>query len=142
MQKKLFHAFATVATGVVAALSLMPAQAAHANHVLTVCDNGNTSGTVPYRLVPLPGGIGTVEVHVGTAEDSWVSYNGPGTPLDTLVGIDLNTLSLADNMTFCLRAPIVGSYTVTVNVIGLDVEICSWAGEPGHGAIPTCTKVV
>lgn len=131
--KRLLRGSLAVLAGLALTTAALPSGPAYADHIMTLCDNIDPGTTVYHDEVAIPFGLGVVEIHLTTSQDTYVSYDGPGTPLDTLVGADLGTISLAEPVAVCLRAPVVGNWHVMVDVIGLQVRVCAWQGEPGHG---------
>jgi hypothetical protein len=109
-----------------AAAVLLPGAAAQAATNITPCDN---EPSAPLAIV-LPGGLGTVNINLALSQDNYVQYDGPGTPLDTEVGADIQSISLADQDTVCVLLPVVGGVEVSVNVITLHVEVCFFSGQP------------
>lgn len=113
-----------------AAAALLTGSPAHAE-AFGPCDNADATGAVivPETPTVLPGGIGTIYVRIST-QDSYVKYDGPGDAFDTLVGVDLQDLSLAQDTAVCVYLPVVGGLVVLVNVVDLRVQVCTQTGRP------------
>jgi hypothetical protein len=116
-----------------ACAALLPIAGAQATtSPMSPCDNEVNGPT----NVLLPGGLGNIEIQLGDHDDVFVQYDGPGTPLDTLVGADVQTISLADYSAVCVVLPVAGGVMVAVNVVGLDVDVCTYNGQPY--SVPNC----
>lgn len=125
-----------LAVAAVAAASFCVAGAvpAQANHILSVCDSGDT-GTVIYDSGEDVVLGGTLHVVVGTGE-VYVRYG------DALVGVD------TDPLTVCVAA-LGASEHLSLNLdapagyVGVGLQHCSWSGFPAHtGSDVDCTWVV
>jgi hypothetical protein len=127
--KRFLRRAAMLTAATTACAALLPvagAQAAPLNW--SPCDNEVQAS--PNTVVVLPGGLGYIEIQLGTSEDVFVRYDGPGTPLDVIAGADLQTISLDQNTAVCFALPGWVGVEVTVNVVNLLVEACTYSGEP------------
>lgn len=116
-----------------ACIAMLPVAASHAvlgPMNMSPCDNIDSSAPrILNTSIPLPGGIGTLDVLIQLGQDNYVRYDGPGTAFDTLVGADLQTISLADNTAVCVVLPTSTGVVFTVNPINLFVEVCVLTGQ-------------
>jgi hypothetical protein len=125
--KRLFRRGAMLFAATLTAAAMMPVAGAQAwIDNITPCDNEPSTPTVYI----LPGNLGTVSIDLSLEQDNYVQYDGPGTPLDTEVGVDVQTISLAEQDTVCVLLPVVGGLEISVNVVTLHVEVCFFSGQP------------
>lgn len=116
---------------VAAPMTAAPAHAAY--HIQTLCDNIDPGVTLYDDVVPLPGGIGELQIHLSATEDSYVKYEDAGGDVfDALIGVDLGPDN-PNTILVCARVPFVGNYWIEINLSAVPlptVKVCQWFTEP------------
>lgn len=126
---RLLRRGATMVAATMTAALLLPGAAAQAVPNITPCDN-ETTATSNTIVIPLLTN-GFVIVQIDAAQDIYVQVDGPGETFDTEVGADVQTLTtIGDHDTVCVLLPVVGGFWVSVDLVPLHVQVCTFRDQP------------
>lgn len=125
--KRFLRRCAVVLAATTTCATLLPAAGAQATPILSPCDN--VDGNPPDPITLDLGDLGIFEVQLQIVQDNYVKWTG-GPAGDWLVGADLQTISLNEDIAVCVVTPLIG-VAIIVNVVGLDVQICQIIPGPG-----------